>query len=250
MTVAEQRQQPDEPPADSARAFEDYPLTRPEYINALIHFYRGELHRTTIWRTRLDQTTNWAIVLLAGVFSFTFSSEGAHHSTLLFGNVLIVLLLGIEARRYRRFDAWYARVRMIEENFYIPILKRDLISPMGQWRQRVAEDLLAPKFKMTPLEAIGIRLSRNYVWLLLTMLLGWIGKLVMPSAFAPGYAHTLSDVYERMHVGPVPSAVVLAIVVAFYTGVIGLALRFRGHSIDREFTRDTVPQSEHEWQHL
>ena len=31
-------------------------------ITALSHLYRGELYRSTVWRTRLDATTNWAVV--------------------------------------------------------------------------------------------------------------------------------------------------------------------------------------------
>ena len=31
------------------------------YVNAMIHFYRGELGRIMIWRQRLDVTTTWAI---------------------------------------------------------------------------------------------------------------------------------------------------------------------------------------------
>lgn len=250
MGTTEKQDVRSEPRPDDAQAFEDYPLTRPEYINAVIHFYRGELHRTTIWRTRIDQTTNWAIVLLAGVFSFTFSSESAHHSTLLFGILMILLLLTIEARRYRRFDAWYARVRMIEENFYIPILRRDLISPTGAWRQRVAEDLMSPRYKMTPLEAIGIRLRRNYIWLFLVLLVGWLAKLEIPTELAPDYAHSVPELYDRMAIGPVPSAVVLGAVIAFYVAAIWLALWPGSRASDRELTSETVPQSEHDWQHL
>jgi len=33
-------------------------------IGALAHLYRGEIYRSTIWRTRLDNTTNWAVVTL------------------------------------------------------------------------------------------------------------------------------------------------------------------------------------------
>ena len=29
-------------------------------IGALAHLYRGEVYRSTVWRTRLDSTTNWA----------------------------------------------------------------------------------------------------------------------------------------------------------------------------------------------
>jgi uncharacterized membrane protein len=31
-------------------------------IGALAHLYRGEVYRSTVWRTRLDSTTNWAVV--------------------------------------------------------------------------------------------------------------------------------------------------------------------------------------------
>ena len=42
-------------------SFEDYPLTRQEYINALVHLHRGEMHRSQVLRSRLDTTTNWAV---------------------------------------------------------------------------------------------------------------------------------------------------------------------------------------------
>ena len=31
-------------------------------MGAIAHLYRGEVYRSTIWRTRLDNTTNWSIV--------------------------------------------------------------------------------------------------------------------------------------------------------------------------------------------
>ncbi len=41
------------------------PAARPVFeaadIGALAHLYRGELYRSTVWRTRLDATTNWAV---------------------------------------------------------------------------------------------------------------------------------------------------------------------------------------------
>ncbi|CAN5330834.1 hypothetical protein BH18GEM1_BH18GEM1_19450 [soil metagenome] len=48
-----------DPPSQPV-SFEDYPLTRIEYITAMVHFYRGELARADAWRARLDPTTNWA----------------------------------------------------------------------------------------------------------------------------------------------------------------------------------------------
>ena len=46
-------------------------------IGALAHLYRGEVYRSTVWRTRLDTTTNWSVVTLGVALSITYSSPGA-----------------------------------------------------------------------------------------------------------------------------------------------------------------------------
>ena len=33
-----------------------------EFNMAMVHFYRGEVQRSNVWRTRLDTTTNWAVI--------------------------------------------------------------------------------------------------------------------------------------------------------------------------------------------
>jgi len=43
-------------------------------IGAIAHLYRGEIYRSTVWRTRLDSTTNWAVVTTGIALSATFSS--------------------------------------------------------------------------------------------------------------------------------------------------------------------------------
>ena len=42
-------------------------------MGAIAHLYRGEFYRSTIWRTRLDNTTNWAIVTM-GIALCVFAS--------------------------------------------------------------------------------------------------------------------------------------------------------------------------------
>ena len=57
------------------------PPTQPVFsaadIGALAHLYRGELYRSTVWRTRLDATTNWAVVATGIALSVTFSTSTA-----------------------------------------------------------------------------------------------------------------------------------------------------------------------------
>ena len=50
----------------------------PAEIGAIAHLYRGEIYRSTIWRTRLDNTTNWSIVTLGIALSSTYSAEATN----------------------------------------------------------------------------------------------------------------------------------------------------------------------------
>ena len=126
--------------------FEGKALSRSEYISAVVHFYRGELHRATLWRIRLDTTTNWAIISVMGLITFSLGGPTRSHVGILAGMALVTTFLWIEARRFRFFDVWRYRVRRIEENFYGPILHRDPVSPDMAWGDRVADDLLHPMF--------------------------------------------------------------------------------------------------------
>src|SRR5271170_1799625 len=80
-------------------------------MGAIAHLYRGEIYRSTIWRTRLDNTTNWSIVTLGIALSTTFSSREASALPLILIGMLLAVFLGLEARRYRYFNVWRARAR-------------------------------------------------------------------------------------------------------------------------------------------
>ena len=203
---------------EGQRGFEDYPLMRQEYINVMVHFYRGEIHRSTVWRQRLDATTNWAVLTTAAMLSFSFADREHSHIILLLSNVIIFSYLLVEARRFRYFEVYRARVRMLEENFLIPVVTRQLESPMVSWREMVAMDLDLPKYKTTILEAIGFRLRRNYVMVFGIILGAWIVKLMMHPAFATSWA----VVWERMAVGMFPSWLVAGAGLAFYAAMIGI----------------------------
>jgi uncharacterized membrane protein len=199
---------------DPAR-FEDYPLTRQEYINVMVHFYRGEIHRSVTWRQRLDATTNWSVLTTAGLLSITFATTEQTHILLLLSNLIILAYLTIEARRYRYFEVYRARVRMLEENFLIPIVTRTLESPMRSWREAIAMDLDLPKYKTTLLEALGLRLRRNYFFIFVIVLGAWIVKL----AIHPGFATSWGEYWRRMAVGPLPPGVVLSAGALFYVAL-------------------------------
>lgn len=212
------------PPA-SRVDYETKALERGSYITAIVHLYRGEVSRANAWRQRLDQTTNWAVFVAATALAFAFGNEKAHHFSLQFANLPLLLLLGLEARRFRLFDVWRARLRKIETNFFAPILQRDLISPEELWAVQVARDLHTPHFHVTKLQALRLRLVRNYVFIFLVMFLGWVIKLwIHPTA-----AHSLDEVYERCRIGPLPGWVSLTIVALFYSGLLVILVAGRAH---------------------
>ena len=186
-------------PSDPLADYESTPLTRSEYITAVVHLYRGELYRANSWRIRLDNTTNWAILTTAGLLTFTFG-EGKHsHWVLLMGLALILVFHGFEARRFRFWHVWRSRVRMIEENFYGPILRRDPVSRDSAWGELVAQDLFTPTFKIGRLEAMRARLTRNYWAIYLAVLGAWTADV-----FLIAHPDTGSTVTERLATAVLP----------------------------------------------
>jgi len=209
-----------DPPAPASADFESTPLTRPEYIQAVVHFYRGEIYRSNVWRRRLDATTNWAVLTTAAVLTFTFSSPERTHLLLVLCSFVVLAFLFIEARRFRYFSVYRARVRMLEENFLLPILTRQLVSPIEGWRDLVARDLEEPKFKNTLLEALALRIRYNYFWIFSFVGSAWLLKVWLH----PVPARTWREMYEHMAVPPLPAWVVLGVGVLFFVAVWSLFL--------------------------
>src|SRR5215469_10444633 len=104
------------------RAKTDEPFSAAE-LGALAHLYRGEVYRSTVWRTRLDATTNWAVVATGLALSLTFSSPAASPLPLVLVGLLVALFLSVEARRYRFFDFWRVRAHIMELQLFGPILR-------------------------------------------------------------------------------------------------------------------------------
>lgn len=109
-------------------------------IGAIAHLYRGEVCRSALWRTRLDTTTNWAVVTPGIALSIAFSSPEASPIPLMLVGILIIFFLMLEARRYRYFNVWRARCRWMETYFYAPMLQNGDSRLSEGWQQTLAED--------------------------------------------------------------------------------------------------------------
>ena len=202
------------------------PVTSSEAITVLAHYYRGEISRMISWRDRLDRTTNWAIGALAAMLSISLATEQAHHSVLLFAMLLIHVLLFIEARRYRFFNVYRARVTLLEREYFAPLFAPD---PGGArvGLASLGEALRMPRFSVTLLQAMSRRLRRNYCWIFLVVLLAWLVKTT--SEIADGHTrlvHTMHEFLANSAVAGIPGIAVLFSVAALYAWLIFIMLRF------------------------
>lgn len=130
--------------------------------SSMAHLYRGEVHRMTFWRERLDRTTNWAVTIMAAILTWTFTSDNPHY-ILLVGMVMLTVFLVIEARRYRGYDLWRSRVRLLQANVFANALDPSQEIDDPHWRRELSEDYRTPRIKISFEEALAHRLRRIYL---------------------------------------------------------------------------------------
>ncbi len=190
-------------------------ITRSEFITAMVHLHRGELGEATAWRSRIDTTTHWAVVLSATALSFVFSDKSSERHVLIpIITLFITFLLLMEARRYRFFDIWRSRARMIEINFYRPMLDGTKAA-MPDWAETLAHDMEWPHFHMPRWEAVGRRLRRNYQWIYAILLGSWVVVLMSH----PTSSTSLDVVVARAAIGPFSGQLVIAGMLVFYSSL-------------------------------
>lgn len=208
----------------------------PAEMGAIAHLYRGEVYRSTVWRTRLDNTTNWAVAALGLAMSASYSHPDSSALPLILIGILICVFLLFEARRYRYFNVWRARARWLETHFYAPMLRGDVREPNDEWELVLARDYCEPRHHISLARAVGRRLRRTYAWLLLIQALAYFGKI----AIHPTAVESLTQFVDRATIGPLPGWVVLLcglifhaswIVFAFVTLRVERIAHGRGHRV-------------------
>src|SRR5437868_6976211 len=196
------------------------PLTIPQKLlpaelnMAMVHFYRGEIQRSNVWRNRLDTTTNWAVITAGATLSFVFSSPGNPHFAIPINTILVSIFLFMEARRYRYYEVWANRVRVLETGYFAPMLSHRTIPPDKEWADHISADLLQPHFTISTWEALGRRLRANYLWLFLLLAFSWTLKIYIhpsPILTTPGAdRQVFCDVVgQRATIGLVPGWIVI-----------------------------------------
>lgn len=189
-------------------------------MGAIAHLYRGEVYRSTIWRSRLDNTTNWAVLTTGVALSIAFASPQASALPLILVGLLVAAFLAFEARRYRYFNVWRARCRLMETDIYAPLLRGEGVSLDGRWNTLLSNDYLRPHFHISYTRALGRRLRKNYAYILTVQAVAYAGKL----AVHPTALDSVDELLLRATVGPLPGLVVLLGGLVFHGSWVILAL--------------------------
>jgi len=210
------------PPADPEEpvwTYRGYRLRTSEFVTAMVHFFRAEVQRANVWRQRLDTTTNWAVVSTGATLSVAFSQPDIHHSIIILNTLLVIWFLFIETRRYRYYELWSYRVRLMETDFYAAMLVPPF-HPSPEWAESLAENLLSPHFPISIWEAFGRRLRRNYIWLFLILYAAWVAKIWL----FPVPAANLQEFIQRSSVGPISGQVMILLGFGLYGFLLIVAL--------------------------
>ncbi|HEY4282895.1 MAG TPA: DUF2270 domain-containing protein, partial [Chthoniobacterales bacterium] len=126
-----------------------------------------------------------------------------------------------EARRYRFYDAFRARLRMLEAHFLVPMVMENRQLLQGEWKKLVCEDLILPCFKISKFEAIGRRLKRNYIFIFILIMVAWVTKIFL---HAPMAMNSFASFYQALRVGHIPAWLIAFIFVSTLASVTGITI--------------------------
>jgi uncharacterized membrane protein len=222
-------------------------LSPSEFNTAMVHFYRGEVQRSNVWRGRLDATTNWAVITAGATLSFVFSSPDNPHFAIPINSILVAIFLFMEARRYRYYEVWANRVRVLETGYFAPMLSHRTIPPDKEWADHISADLLNPHFTISIWEAIGRRLRSNYLWIFVLLALSWTLKVyIHPSPIlATNPQVTATEIFmQRASVGLAPGWLVVLVGFLFNASIVLIAF---GTLKLRDASSEVLPSEELEW---
>jgi uncharacterized membrane protein len=196
------------------------PICGSAEAGALAHLYRAEVYRSTIWRQRLDMTTNWAVVSTGIALSVSFATESASALPIVLVGMLSVMFLILEARRYRYFSVWKFRARLLELAVYVPILQGKGVSIPQDKGSPLSDDYQRPQHRITAIRALGRRIRRNYGWIFAIQGIAYFAKIAIHPSDVAGW----EEFVYRAHIGHVPGWLAIASGAAFHLTWISIAI--------------------------
>ncbi len=205
--------------ADPLDEFDQTGISGSKEIGALAHLYRAEVYRSTTWRQRLDQTTNWAVVSTGIALSISFATAQASPFPIVLVGLLSIMFLMLEARRYRFFYVWRFRARVLEIAFYVPILRGEGANIPLDRGTALSDDYEKPQYRISMARAVGRRLRRNFGWIFAIQGAAYFAKISMHPSDVPNW----DTFIDRAHIGFIPGWAAILAGLLFHAGWIGFA---------------------------
>ncbi len=181
-----------------------------KYFGFLFHYYRAEVYRETNWRSRMDVTTNWVIVVTGVMLSFAFGEANAPHAIILLNYLVALFFLYIEARRYRYYTMLRSRTRLMEEHILAPIFTGEEENISDDWRKKLAASLVRPHISMSKIESLAWRLRRQYMVLFGVIFIAWVARIFSH----PKPVDTLVQAVAQANIWMVPGEVIFGFFVS------------------------------------
>lgn len=128
----------------------------------IAHLYRGEMNRLTVYRQRLDITTNWSITIMTAILVI-YMDNSVEIYFVFFPLIMLLLFSFLEARRYRYFYTSANRVQMMEIGYFG---KQILTLDNGHQGELIhlLHNIMNVQLLISLRDAWMIRFYRNYVW--------------------------------------------------------------------------------------
>lgn len=164
---------------------------------------------------------------MTAILTWAFSSTDNPHYIILIAGLVVTTFLFIEARRYRDYDVYRARVRLMQQNLLAAALDPDAPVDNADWRVELSDDYRRPTVKVSTLEALANRLRRIYLALFTVLVLAWAFRI---TAFVP------SDAWlESASIALVSGEVVVAVCALWYLAAVAIGLWPRERQAKGEF---------------
>jgi uncharacterized membrane protein len=186
--------------------------------SSFAHLYRGEVYRMRFWRERLDWTTHWAIIVIAAILTWAFSSRSRPHYIILMAIAILSVFVWVEARRFRGYDVWRSRVRALQQNVFAYALDPSSDLPDPHWREALSDDYRTPTVTISIEESLAHRLRRIYMPLYWLLCAAWLIRIT-------GFA--VKSWPQSATIAGIPGVVVMALVAIFYLVIGVIAYRPR-----------------------
>lgn len=190
-----------------------------KYFGFLFHYYRAEVYRETNWRSRMDVTSNWVIVVTGAILSFAFGEPRTPHVVIILNYCIALFFLYIEARRFRTYVMLRARTRLMEKHLLGPVFSGQRIPAANEWGKRLAENLSYPRVPMSRIESLAWRLRRQYIFILPVIFAAWIARIYT----VPDAVSTLPEAIGQAQLWFIPGGVVFSAFVSSLVVCIALA---------------------------